>query len=475
MSSFTLSKFSPQNQRIAIFAALGFIAGLVIYALLKFGNYDYFSASNALQKDDKFILYLIFFLSYFTAFFFLCFNHQHPIRLIISCASIAALNTLLIKLSSFNAPESASLFFALFFIFYLSLPFVQTYQQHGTARFAYKNLFLHSWNNPFITVLAHIFLTVFFLLLTLWSSLFQLIKIDFFSLIFKHETFLIVSFFVMSGVGIAILREADKTLGALRKILLALCKVLTPIVAVTMILFLAFLPITGMENIWALKQSGSLFIGIIATFIFFFNGVYQEGEQIDAIKRWYKILLSGALIAMPFFACFALYALSMRIEQYGITPLRYWGLVCAIISACYAFSYAIALFIRSGTWLGAIKPINTVMALVIIAVLVLTHMPYLNATETTIRSQLSHLYKDVGKFDYATLQYDSGKAGREALQKLLEDNDHPEAALMHERIREVQKYDSRYKMQICTAKEKDESHAKLYGCTPPVAPLDSAD
>ncbi|CAN0602408.1 unnamed protein product, partial [Ectocarpus sp. 12 AP-2014] len=61
---------------------------------------------------------------------------------------------------------------------YILLPFFQTWLDDGDFSFSYEGLFIHSWNNGLLALVGAGFMGLFWLILFLFSLLFESVGID---------------------------------------------------------------------------------------------------------------------------------------------------------------------------------------------------------------------------------------------------------------------------------------------------------
>ncbi|HLR87654.1 MAG TPA: DUF4153 domain-containing protein, partial [Wenzhouxiangella sp.] len=163
-------------------------------------------------------------------------------------------------------------------------------------------------------------------------------------------------------------------------------------------------------------------------FIVFLNAVFQDGEQ----GRPYPLLLRGvvevACIVLPIFALIALYALWLRIGQYGWSAPRLYAVLIMAVLFGYALGYALSVvrrYVRNRrggqAWLPGVRRVNVVMSLVVIGLVVLTHSPVNDPYRAAVASQTKRLDDgriNAGQMDIKTLRFDNGRRGYRAVQAL---------------------------------------------------------
>ncbi len=158
-------------------------------------------------------------------------------------------------------------------------------------------------------------------------------------------------------------------------------------------LFVLSLPLAGLEPLWKTRSAASLLVVVSLLLVTFTNAVYQQGKtprRTLVLRR----LVEASLLALPVYAALALYALGLRVVQYGWTVDRFWALLIALAVAGYALGYALAVLRRQGRWLQALEPVNRWMCWVVLALALLGNSPLLDPVRLTLSSQLERLRAD---------------------------------------------------------------------------------
>jgi hypothetical protein len=99
------------------------------------------------------------------------------------------------------------------------------------------------------------------------------------------------------------------------------------------------------------------------------------------------------------------------------------------VAACYAIGYVVAVA-RSGVGLRGLEPTNVVTSLVIVAVLILLRSPIADPNRIAVVDQVHRLETGQippAQFDFAFLRFWAGRYGKEALRRLAEHPQGPEA------------------------------------------------
>jgi hypothetical protein len=320
---------------------------------------------------------------------------------------------------------------------YVLLPFIQIYQVSGKREYRYVDLFHYSWNNFYILAIGGLLVGAFWSIIFLWYELFKLIDVTFFEDVFTHAAFVSMSLTTVFGYGVALGREREKIIDTLRGITIAVFRTLMPLLALIALLFLVSLPFTGLQPLWDTGHASAVLISLVGLTILFFNGIYQDGTADPPYDRRVRIGVSAAIVSLPIFTAIAFYALTLRIGQYGLTPSRAYGILVTLAAALYAIGYAIAVFRRRGAWMETVQQVNMGMSWVVVACMIAVHTPLLDPLTLSADNQFKHLSQetvDALEFDYGFMRFRIGHAGYDKLADMEQLSDHPEIALIRERI-----------------------------------------
>lgn len=326
-----------------------------------------------------------------------------------------------IDIASVLAPFAVTVGGALF----VAWPFLQCRQDGGRWRATYPELFDHAWQNGLTLVVAVLFTGVCWVVLMLWAQLFALVHIRFFKdLFFDDKPFVYLATGLFAGLGILIGRTQQHPLRVARQIVFAVCRGLLPLLALIALMFLASLPFTGLAPLWATRSAASLLLGLLLLLVVFVNAVWQDGVDLKPYPRALRWLIDAALILSPVYAALALYALALRIGQYGWTDQRFWAVLAAAVLVCHAVGYALTALRWRREWLAWLPRVNVALAGMVLVLVILANSPALDPYRITVASQTARLHAGrvaPGKLDVAALRFDNGRRGYRAAVTLQQD------------------------------------------------------
>lgn len=304
---------------------------------------------------------------------------------------------------------------------FVSLPWWQFRLQHGDWRASYDALFERAWQNGLTLALAIAFTALTWLLLWLWAALFQLVDIHFFRDLFRENAFIALATGSLFGFGILIGRTQHRAIQVTRQVLFAMCRGLLPLLAFIAVIFVLSLPFTGLEPLWRTRSAASLLLVLALLLVVFSNAVYQHDDDRAPYPRWLRRLVEASLLALPVYAGLALYAMGLRIAQYGWTPERFWGLLVALLVAGYALGYAVAVLRPRTRWLQRIEPVNRWMCWTVLGMALLANSPLIDPVRISVHSQVARLQAQAPKIeaeDARMLRFELGRRGYRALRAL---------------------------------------------------------
>lgn len=307
---------------------------------------------------------------------------------------------------------------------FVALPYLQCRLQDHGWRAPYPALFEHAWQNALTIALAALFVGICWAVLVLWGELFALLRIRFFRDLFREEAFAYLATGLMAGLGILIGRTQHRPVRIARQIVFAIFTGLLPLLALILLMFVASLPFTGLDALWNTRSAAALLICVQALMLVFLNAVWQSGEQAPPYPAWLRRGISLSLLVLPVYAVLALYAVWLRIDQYGWTAERVWGAVLALVLAGYSLGYAFAALRRGGTWLYPLPRINVILSLVVLAVIALVNSPLADPHRLSVRDQVARLQDGrtpAERSDFVYLRFHAGRLGYRAALALRDD------------------------------------------------------
>jgi hypothetical protein len=273
-------------------------------------------------------------------------------------------------------------------IWLLALPFVQTRLTTGRWAGDYGALFTHAWHNKLMLAEAALFTALFWLLLFLWQMLFHLLKIDYFRELFEEPIFIYPVTALIFGCAMHLIGSITQLTSVVLEQLLNVLKWLATLASVILALFTAAL----LLNLPTLVFSGQKAIGatwllwLLAVMVLLLNAAYRDGSVPRPYPNWISQGLRAVVPLTVIIALTALYALTVRSRDYGLTVQRVWAFVVAGAALLYAVGYSIAA-VRKGAWLAGMGRVNVAAAIALIIIVSAAMTPLLSPHRLAANSQ----------------------------------------------------------------------------------------
>ena len=316
---------------------------------------------------------------------------------------------------------------ALAMALFIVLAWLQALLQSRSLRgVRYSSLFVHAWHNTMVLGVMAQFVGLCWLVLSLWGGLFLLVKVDFFATSFSEPLFTYLATGLMAGIGVVLARGQPRPLQLQLQLVLTLFRVLLPLLALVVVLFILTLPVTGVQPLWDTRKAAVLLVAVQLCVLLCVNAVFQDGLQEAApYPRPLTALVHAALVLLPVLGALAVWAVLLRVRQYGWTHDRVWALVVTAVLAVYSLGYAWHALQRDRfLWLQGLGRFNAAMSWLIVGVVVLLHTPLLDVYRLTAYHQLQRMQAADAAWNVAQLQslrFDHGRHGLAAVQALAQD------------------------------------------------------
>ncbi|MBV6323684.1 DUF4153 domain-containing protein [Duganella violaceipulchra] len=297
---------------------------------------------------------------------------------------------------------------------------------------SYDTYFELAWKLAVQLMFSAFFVGALWLVLLMGSGLFSMVKLGFLKQMMEESWFVVpvICFAWSCAMHITDVRPA--IVRGIRSLLLVLLSWILPVAALIISGFLCALPFTGLDVLWATRHATSLLLAADAVLIVLINAAFQNGHAKAALAVRVSARVASLLI-LPLTAI-AIYALGLRVYDYGWTSGRVIAAACLVVASCYALGYAWAAH-RYETWLCPIANVNVAAAFVVLAVLLALFTPIADPARLSVNNQMARLEKGrtkAAQFDYHYLRFEGQRYGHEALTRLSQQTTGPDAALIRE-------------------------------------------
>ena len=282
---------------------------------------------------------------------------------------------------------------------------------------SYATYFEVAWKLNLQILFCALFVGAAWLVLQLGAALFDLVKLHFLSQTIVKPWFAIpvTAFAFSSALHLTDVKPA--IVRGIRNLLHVLLSWILPVLTLLVGGFLASLPFTGLDPLWATRSAGGILLSAAAAFVMLVNAAYQDGSERPA-----RVIAGAARIACVLLVpltLLAAYALALRVQDHGWSADRVLAAACLLVAACYAGGYAAAALRRG--WLPTLAGVNTATACVVLGVLALLLSPLAAPSRIAVNSQMARLSAGqitLQQLDVAYFYHHGARYGRAALAAL---------------------------------------------------------
>ena len=341
----------------------------------------------------------------------------------------------------------------------IAAPLFQTVRDEGAWRFPYSRLHRHAWTDAVIGAASLFFTGITFMLAWLIASLFDVIGIDAIKELLQEQWFPWMLAGFAFGGALGMLRERDALLATLQKLVMIVLSVLAPVLAVALAAFLLSLPFTGLGGLWEsdIPATPMLLLSGAGAFVLV-NAVIGDGRDEKSTNVWLRRAALVLVICILPLAVLAALSMGERINQYGWTPERIWGVVAVGIAIAYGGAAWWAVYKGRKDFDDPLRPLQTQLAIGLCGLALFLALPVLDFGAISARSQLARLNSGQVKaeqFDWRAMAFDFGPEGRERLKAIAEEGPANLRKFAGQALKAENRYDVEVLEQAKTEQELD--------------------
>jgi len=285
---------------------------------------------------------------------------------------------------------------------------------------SYTRYFDVAWKLAIQLIFSVCFVGIFWAVLMMGNALFLTINITFMSDLMKYGWFNIPITTLAFSYALHITDVRANLVRGIRTLKLMLLSWLLPIMTLFVSIFIASAPFKGLDILWSTHHTSQILLGTIACLILLINAAYHDGtpeHRPGKILRYSGSL--GSVLLLPL-VCIALYAVALRVCEYGWTINIIDVFSCLIVAFCYAIGYLWAAIVPN-PWLRKLEKVNIYTSFVILIILLALFTPIADPARLSVADQVNRLKKGVvsaDNFDYAYLKREGESYGLAALNQL---------------------------------------------------------
>ena len=306
----------------------------------------------------------------------------------------------------------------------LALPWIQYSLRASRQQTRYAQFYTQLWLNTLTLLIVFISNGLFWLVLLLWSEMFKLVGIPFFStLFFDTDWFGYVAFGLITALAVVLARTQSRLVTAVQKLLTFIATGLLPLVALLALMFILTLPFTGLEVISQRVSAAGLMSTLTLLLLLLMAMVREPQKEALPYPGALRYLIKCAVAVTPIYTLIAGWALWVRIQQYGWTPERLYGVLVVVVLLVWSFGYLASILRRGRNPLELQGPVILGVSLLALGLLVLLSSPVIDAWCISVNSHMGLYHSGKIKPDQVSLYMldHSGKPGRAALAALQKD------------------------------------------------------
>lgn len=313
----------------------------------------------------------------------------------------------------------------------------------------YPSYFEASWKLAIQLIFSLCFIGALWAILWMGAALFMLIKLDFLRRLLTKPWFFIPITALAFSAAFHLTDVRPAIVRGIRTLLLVLMSWLLPLATIIVLGFMLGLLGTGLEPLWATRRATTVLLGTAAVLVLLINAAFQNGEIGDQLSRVLRYSARVAAVLLTPIILIGIYALWLRVQDYGWSTNRLIAAACLLVATCYATGYLWAAIDRTA-WLQRIAPSNVFTSFVFLGVLLALFSPIADPARVSVDSQVARLISGkirADKFDFDHLKFGGARYGAEALEKLKTLSLGPDTPLIREKAEAALKKQNRWEQR----------------------------
>jgi hypothetical protein len=313
--------------------------------------------------------------------------------------------------------------------FFIAHALVMAGAQDGKRIASYNTYFEVAWKLAIQLLFSAFFVGAVFLVLYMGASLFMLVKLNFLHKLLEQSWFNVPVSCTAFSCAMHVTDVRPSIVRGIRTLLLVLMSWILPVAVVLVTGFLCTLPFTGLTALWETRHATSVLLFTAAVLLVLVNAAFQNGQAVVALPLRVSARMAAILI-LPIIMV-GIYALGLRVVQYGWTSDRVIAAASLLVASSYAIGYLWAAY-QYDTWLRPLAVVNIFTSFLVLTVLLALFTPIADPARIGVNSQMARLAKGkivAAKFDFRYLRFEGGRYGQAALEELKRSAG-PDAALL---------------------------------------------
>lgn len=300
----------------------------------------------------------------------------------------------------------------------------------------YADCFDSAWKLAIQLLFSGMFVAGVWLVMWLGAALFDLLKLKFLGELLQRSWFSVPLVCLAFSSAMHTTDVRPSIVRGIRSLLLVLMAWILPIAVLLIGGFLLALPFTGLQVLWQTRHATAVLLASCAVLVVLVNAAFQSGDSSADLARSVRLAARVACILLLPLAFLGVYALGLRIRDYGWTTERVLAAACLVMALFYAGGYALAALRRGVPWLDGLRQVNLAASFLALAVSFALFTPFADPARIAVADQVARLERGTtpaDQFDYVFLRFHGVRYGTAALRELAERGAGPQAALVRTR------------------------------------------
>jgi hypothetical protein len=344
----------------------------------------------------------------------------------------------------------------------IATPFFQTRRDVALGRrqwklweLPYGRLHDHAWLDAVIGAAALLFTLIAFLLVLMIGGMFSMIGIKFISKLMNEGWFVMGLAGGAFGGAVGLLRERDRLVAVMQRLVMAVLSVLAPVLAAAVVLFLLSMLGTGLSTLWSRGFSASyLLLGVAAAAVLLANAVIGNAQEDVAPNRVLRLAAGALAVVVLPLAALSMIGIALRVGQYGWTPDRLWGALAVAVALGYGVAGLWSVLRGREDFADLLRLYQQKLAVGVMIIAFVLATPLVDFGAISARNQVARLQSGAvtaKAFDWGALAFDFGPSGREALKQLSRSDNKQWADLATGALKGKSRWASQMAAEVVTA------------------------
>jgi len=283
---------------------------------------------------------------------------------------------------------------------------------------SYPELFSQSWNIVVRYAAAWLFVGVFWAVVFLSNALFEIIGLSIIEDLLDIDPVPFALTGAVLGLALAVVNELSDYVSPY--LVLQLLRLLLPVVLLVVVVFIIGVPFRGLSGLFGGLSAASILMTMAIAAVTLVSTAVDQVDDDAVSTRYMRVFTQILGVILPILAGLSAYAVWARVNQHGWSPNRLAAATVAGFVLAYALTYALAV-VRRRNWMGTIRSINIVLALVLIGVSAIWLSPIVNPQSISANNQVARYLNgktEPGDLDLWSIGREWGLSGQMALDEI---------------------------------------------------------